>query len=116
MYDGSREKYDDNLTATKKVVDICKKKRISVQAELGSVPYFGEIGMESADWEKYMTNPNQAEEFVKETGIDALAVAIGNAHGLAKERKEPDYARLEMIDKTLVEMARLYKFNFFMEI
>ncbi|MCD6149770.1 class II fructose-bisphosphate aldolase [bacterium] len=101
MYDGSRDKYDDNLTATKKVVGFCKKKKISVQAELGSVPYFGEIGTENADWEKYMTNPNQAEEFVKDAGIDALAVAIGNAHGFAKERKTPDYARLEMINKKL---------------
>jgi len=101
MYDGSRDKYDDNLTATKKVVDFCKKKGVSVQAELGSVPYFGEIGTESADWNKYMTNPNQAEEFVKDAKIDALAVAIGNAHGFAKERKIPDYARLEMINKKL---------------
>lgn len=101
MYDGSRDKYDDNLTATKKVVGFCKKKKISVQAELGSVPYFGEIGTENANWEKYMTNPNQAEEFVKDAGIDALAVAIGNAHGFAKERKTPDYARLEMINKKL---------------
>lgn len=101
MYDGSRKKYEDNLTVTKEVVDFCKKKGISVQAELGSVPYFGEIGTESADWEKCMTNPNQAEKFVKETEIDALAVAIGNAHGFAKERKTPDYARLEMINKKL---------------
>jgi len=101
MYDGSRDKYDDNLTATKKVVNFCKKKGVSVQAELGSVPYFGEIGTESADWNKYMTNPNQAEEFVKDAKIDALAVAIGNAHGFAKERKIPDYARLEMINKKL---------------
>jgi len=101
MYDGSRDKYDDNLTATKKVVNFCKKKGVSVQAELGSVPYFGEIGTESADWNKYMTNPNQAEEFVRDTKIDTLAVAIGNAHGFAKERKIPDYARLEMINKKL---------------
>ncbi len=101
MYDGSRDKYDDNLSATKKVVDFCKKRNISVQAELGSVPYFGEIGLEDADWDKYMTNPNQAEEFVEMTGTDALAVAIGNAHGFAKERETPDYARLEMINKKL---------------
>lgn len=101
MYDGSRNKYDDNLMITKAVVEICKKKGISVQAELGSVPYFGEIKVKEADWERYMTNPNQAEEFVRATGIDALAVAIGNAHGLAKERKIPDYARLEMINKRL---------------
>jgi ketose-bisphosphate aldolase len=100
MYDGSRREYEDNLAMTKKVVKFCQENssgEVSVQAELGSVPYLGEVDMNDDEWEKYMTDPGQAEEFVKETGISALAVAIGNAHGFAKERKEPDYARLEMI-------------------
>ncbi|HBO16937.1 MAG: Fructose-bisphosphate aldolase [Candidatus Moranbacteria bacterium GW2011_GWE2_35_2-] len=102
MYDGSRREYEDNLAMTKKVVEFCQENfagKVSVQAELGSVPYLGEVNMNDNEWEKYMTDPGQAEEFVKETGISALAVAIGNAHGFAKERKEPDYARLEMINK-----------------
>lgn len=99
MYDGSRKEYVDNLAMTKKIVEYCHGKEISVQAELGSVPYIGEIGMGELDWEKYMTDPGQAEEFVKETGIDALAVAIGNAHDFFKERKTPDYDRLEIIHK-----------------
>lgn len=99
MYDGSRKKYADNLEITKKVVDFCHEKGISVQAELGSVPYLGETGAEEVEWEKYMTDPGQAASFVKETGIDALAVAIGNAHGFFKERETPDYERLEMISK-----------------
>ena len=44
-----------------------------------------------------MTNPEQAEEFVRETGIDTLAVAIGNAHGFFRERSEPDYERLSAV-------------------
>lgn len=99
MYDGSRSKYADNLMVTKEVVDFCHKEEVSVQGELGSVPYIGEIQTEEVDWNKYMTDPEEAEKFVKETRIDALAVAIGNAHGFLKERKEPDYARLEMVDK-----------------
>ncbi len=104
MYDGSRREYEDNLAMTKKVVKLCQENsagKVSVQAELGSVPYLGEVNMNDDEWEKYMTDPGQAEEFVKETGISALAVAIGNAHGFAKERKEPDYARLEMINKVV---------------
>lgn len=97
MYDGSRKKYVDNLDITKKVVAICKEKGVSVQAELGSVPYLGEMGMGQIDWEKYMTDPGQAGKFVKESGIDALAVAIGNAHDFFKEREHPDLERLEMI-------------------
>ena len=101
MYDGSRREYVDNLAMTKKIVDYCHKKSVSVQAELGIVPYIGEIGLVEMDWNKYMTDPEQAEEFVKKTGVDSLAVAIGNAHGFFKERKYPDYKRLEMINKLL---------------
>jgi len=93
------KEYNDNLEMTKKIVKFCHEKGVSVQAELGSVPYLGEVEMGNVDWDKYMTNPVQAQDFVEDTGIDALAVAIGNAHGFFKERSEPDYARLEMIDK-----------------
>jgi fructose-bisphosphate aldolase class II len=51
------------------------------------------------DWDKYMTDPEEAVEFVKQTGVDTLAVAIGNAHGFLKERNVPDYARLAEISK-----------------
>lgn len=101
MFDGSRKKYEDNLMVTKEVVEFCHPKGVSVQGELGSVPYLGEIDMDDTEWDKYMTDPGQAEDFVKQTGIDTLAVAIGNAHGFFKERKEPDYARLEMIRKVV---------------
>ena len=63
------------------------------------MPYIGEGEMGEIDWEKYMTDPQQAAQFVKETGIDALAVAIGNAPGIFKERAIPDYDRLEAIHK-----------------
>lgn len=99
MYDGSRRKFVDNVEVTKKVTEFCKDKCVNVQAELGNVPYLGELEMGEVDWEKYMTDPGEAAIFVKETGIDALAVAIGNAHGFFKEREMPDYSRLEMINK-----------------
>lgn len=99
MYDGSRKKFVDNLEITKKAVKLCHEKGVDVQAELGSVPYLGEIETGDIDWNKYMTDPGEAAAFVKETGIDALAVAIGNAHGFFKERAAPDYERLEMINK-----------------
>lgn len=97
MYDGSRKEYADNLSATKKIVDIAHARGVVVQAELGNVPYLGEIQMETVDWDKYMTDPDQVVDFVKETGIDTLAVAIGNAHGFFRERNEPDYERLSLI-------------------
>lgn len=99
MFDGSRKNYEDNLLLTKKIAEFCHQKEVCIQGELGSVPYIGEGEMGEIDWDKYMTNPQQAAEFVKETGIDALAVAIGNAHGFFKERAIPDYERLEAIHK-----------------
>lgn len=99
MYDGSRKKYEDNVEITKKVVNFCHKKGVDVQGEIGSVPYLGEIQAGEVDWKKFMTDPGQAGAFVKETGVDALAVAIGNAHGFFKERFEPDLERLEMINQ-----------------
>jgi ketose-bisphosphate aldolase len=101
MYDGSRKKYEDNLVVTKEVVDFCHEKEVRVQAELGCVPYLGEVEITDAEWTKYMTDPGEAEDFVKKTGVDALAVAIGNAHNFFKEKKQPDYDRLEMISKNL---------------
>lgn len=101
MYDGSRKDYADNLAMTKKIAAFCHERGVGIQAELGSVPYIGEGEVNDADWNKYMTDPEQAREFAEETGIDTLAVAIGNAHGFFKERSVPDYARLEMISKNL---------------
>lgn len=99
MYDGSRHNLADNLAITKKVVDFCHTKGVSVQAELGNVPYLGEFSMEEIDWNEYMTDPAQAQEFVRYTRVDTLAVAIGNAHGFFRERPTPDYDRLEAIVK-----------------
>jgi fructose-bisphosphate aldolase class II len=101
MYDGSRKSFADNVMMTKKIVELCHAAGVDVQAELGSVPYIGEGEMAEVDWEKYMTDPAQAKQFVEETGIDTLAVAIGNAHGFFKERKTPDYDRLSAISKEL---------------
>lgn len=101
MYDGSRKKYEDNVEITKKVVGFCHKKGVDVQGELGSVPYLGELETGEIDWDRYMTDPGQAAAFVSETGVDALAVAIGNAHGFFKERLTPDFDRLEIIHKNV---------------
>lgn len=99
MYDGSRKKYVDNVATTKRVVEFCHKKGVSVQGELGNVPYIGEVATQTIVWEDYMTNPEEACRFVEETGIDTLAVAIGNAHGFFPERPEPDYDRLQTLSR-----------------
>lgn len=99
MYDGSRKEFVDNLALTKEIAEYCRERSVNIQAELGNVPYLGEENIGEVNWERYMTDPGQAKHFAEETGIDTLAVAIGNAHDFFKERKEPDYARLEIIHK-----------------
>ncbi len=103
MYDGSRKIFTDNLSTTKQISKYCHEKGVDIQAELGSVPYIGEIGSGEVNWDKYMTDPQEAKKFVEETGVDALAVAIGNAHGFSQERKTPDFERLAKI-KELVSV------------
>lgn len=97
MFDGSRKNFTDNVAITKSVVEYAHAVDIDVQGELGSVPYIGEMEAGDVDWDKYMTVPEQAAEFVQLTKVDTLAVAIGNAHGFVKERSVPDYERLEKI-------------------
>jgi len=98
MYDGSRKKYVDNLKMTEEIAEFCHQKGATIQGELGSVPYLGEASsMADVNWDEWMTDPAQAKEFVEKTKIDALAVAIGNAHGFFKERSVPDYERLQKI-------------------
>ncbi len=78
MLDGSLLSFEDNVALTKKVVETAKEYSASVEAELGIVG--GNEGGGKAH-EIQCTNPRLANEFCKRTGIDALAVAIGNAHG-----------------------------------
>lgn len=98
MMDGSRFSFEENVALTAKTVKLAHKNKISAQGELGAVPYKGEE-KRYLSWDKTMTDPAQAKEFVQKTGVDYFAVAIGNAHGFYKERAELDFQRLEKISK-----------------
>lgn len=100
MMDASRFSYKENVSLTAETVKLAHKHKISAQGELGAVPYKGEEAQFNV-WEKAMTDPEQAKEFVKKTGVDYLAVAIGNAHGFYKERAELDFNRLEKISRLI---------------
>ncbi len=103
MIDGSRLSFVENINLTKLVVDFAHKAKIAVQAELGIVPYLGEIDLSDLDWNKLMTDPIKAKELVEKTRVDFLAVAIGNSHGFFQELDEADWERLEQI-KNLVKI------------
>jgi ketose-bisphosphate aldolase len=100
MIDASTKEFKRNVTITKRVVDYAHSKGVAVQAELGRVPYVGHSGQD-IDWDSAMTDPKEAKRLVEETGVDALAVGIGNAHGFFRERDVPDWKRLEEIKELL---------------
>jgi len=90
-FDGSALSFKENIQETKKVVDYVKKnkkKKILVEGELGYLRGKSTIHQGVEIRKEDLTDPNQAEEFVKKTGVDCLAVAIGNIHGIIKKRKK----------------------------
>lgn len=96
MFDGSKYPLEENIALTKKAVELGHAVGVSVEGELGRL-----VGTEDdisvSEREASMTNPDQALEFVERTGVDALAVSIGNAHGWYKGKPALDFKRLEAI-------------------
>jgi fructose-bisphosphate aldolase class II len=81
MFDGSHYDYEENVRKTKEVVDYAHSKGVVVEAELGQLAGVeDEVSVEKSVY----TDPAQAEDFVKRTGIDSLAIAIGTSHGAFK--------------------------------
>ncbi len=97
MYDGSSLSYEKNVENTALLSRIVKAADLSIEAELGKVG--GEEGEgEGAEAdERYYTDPELAKDFVKKTNIDALAIAVGNAHGFYKKRPKLDFDRIRRI-------------------
>lgn len=96
MIDASANPYEENIRKTKEVVDICHTVGISVEGELGTI---GGAEANIVKEEDAFTNPDEALDFVNKTGIDALAVSIGNVHGNYKGEPKLDFERLEKIAK-----------------
>lgn len=102
MIDGSAHSYEENVALTKKVVEYAHPRGVVVEAELGKLAGVEDEVNVSAEDATY-TDPEQAVDFVKRTGCDSLAIAIGTSHGAYKFKGEPklDYARLEKITELL---------------
>lgn len=98
MFDGSAGKEEDNISLTREVVRIAHQMGASVEGEIGHV---GTIGEDDADEVDMYTTPEEAVNFVKNTGVDALAVAIGTAHGVYKTKPKLDIERLAQIRASL---------------
>lgn len=87
MIDGSKYDFEENIEITKKVVDYAHSKGVVVEAELGKLAGI-EDDVNVAEADAMYTDPSQAEEFVKRTGCDSLAIAIGTSHGAYKFKGE----------------------------
>ncbi|HKM01681.1 MAG TPA: class II fructose-1,6-bisphosphate aldolase [Sedimentibacter sp.] len=102
MIDGSKYPFEENVALTKRVVEYAHSKGVVVEAELGKLAGVEDSINVSAKDATY-TDPDQAYEFVKRTGVDSLAIAIGTSHGAYKFKGDPslDFERLETICKLL---------------
>lgn len=96
MYDCSTSGYEDNVAQVAQMVRICHAMGVSVEGELGHVGDNEGAGA-LANPSDYYTDPSMAADFVRRTGVDALAVAVGNAHGDYKFPPKLDFARIEEI-------------------
>ena len=94
MYDGSEQSLDINRANTCIIKEIAERKNISVEAEVGSM---GAREAGSGGGESIYTDPEAAAEFVKSTGIDALACAFGTAHGIYLKQPKLDFERVRKI-------------------
>jgi fructose-bisphosphate aldolase class II len=81
--------FEENIAVTKEVVEVCHKIGVSVEGELGTIGNTG-TSVEGGVSEVIYTKPEDAEEFIKKTGIDTLAVAIGTAHGIYPKNIKPE--------------------------
>lgn len=98
MLDYSRHPYAENVAALREVVKLAKSRRITVEGELGAVGRVDDVTVEGSHHAS-LTDPAQARQFVEETGIDVLAIAIGNAHGHYTSLPRLDFDRLDQINR-----------------
>lgn len=98
MFDGSKYSLAENIAATRKVVDVAHAMGASVEGELGKIGGTeDDISVDERD--AVFTDPAEAEHFARESKVDALAVAIGTAHGHYKGEPYLDFDRLGSINK-----------------
>lgn len=96
MIDGSKHPLEENIALTNKVIEAVRPLRISVEAELGKIGGT-EDDITVSEREALFTDPEEAAYFVKNTQVDALAIAIGTAHGQYKGIPKLDFERLTQI-------------------
>ena len=103
MFDGSRLSFSENCLQTRRVAQLAQAHGVSIEGELGHVGHNDKIGVD--DIARFYTRAEDALRFVEETGVDALAVAIGTAHGFYKGDVKLDFDRLTQIREVVGDTA-----------
>ncbi|QZY55830.1 class II fructose-1,6-bisphosphate aldolase [Crassaminicella profunda] len=100
MIDGSHHPLEENINKTKQIVEMAHAVGVSVEAELGKIGGTeDDISVDEKD--ATYTDPDEAVRFVKETGVDSLAIAVGTAHGPYKGEPKLDFDRIKVIKERL---------------
>lgn len=104
MYDCSTDSYEENVRKVKEMADIAHSYGATIEGELGHVgdnEGSAEGNSHLADPSAFFTDPKLAKDFVDKTGVDALAIAVGNAHGAYKLPPKLDFERIRTIANTV---------------
>ncbi|WP_163537468.1 class II fructose-bisphosphate aldolase [Gracilibacillus sp. YIM 98692] len=104
MYDGSSLSLDENIQNTRTVVEYANAKNVSVEGEVGTIGG-AEEGVVVSEDEAIYTKPEDAYRFVRETGVNALAVAIGTTHGQYKSKAKINFALLEELSANMPDVG-----------
>jgi len=96
MFDGSKLSFEQNVAITKKISEIAHIVNIPVEAELGRVVQSGDK-LTKEQVEALMTDPDEAAEFLRQTGCDSLAVAVGSVHAMLSRDAELEIDRIQRI-------------------
>ena len=104
MYDCSTDPYEVNVEKVREMAEIAHSYGATIEGELGHVgdnEGSAEGNSELADPSRFYTDPKQAKDFVEKTGVDALAIAVGTAHGAYKLPPKLDFERIAAIANTI---------------
>ena len=103
MYDCSTESYEVNCERVREMTEIAHSYGASIEGEIGHVGGVegAETAEQQADASKFYTTPQEAKDFVDRTGVDALAIAVGTAHGAYKLPPKLDFDRIRTIARTV---------------
>ena len=105
--------YDYNVQVTRQVVEKAHARGVTVEGEIGALGGIEDghgTGLSAEEAKEHLTDPDQAEQFVQDTGLDALAVAIGTSHGAYKFTHKPtgDVLRMDLIEELHRRMPNVH--------